>query len=98
MNWSFAFDSLPVRHFWLQMELKFLSQPRQAVGHIFPAHPRCHFLVRLLLKPGPALRSICAVKHAWAIAFHNRTSLEALPSGVEIPGLQGRKQRGENVL
>ena len=87
MNWSFAFDSLPVKHFYLRMELKFVSQPRQAVGHIFSGHHRGHFLVRLLLKPGPALRSIAAVKHPHAAALPDRTSLEELPSGAEIPGL-----------
>lgn len=68
-------------------------------AHLFPGHPRGHFLVRLLLKPGPALWSVAAVQHAHAAAFPNRTSSpEALPSGAKIPGLRERRQWGENVL
>lgn len=69
VNWSFAISSIPLKHFWLQMEVKLLSQPRQAMGHIFPGLPQRRFSVRLLLKPGLALRSIAAVKHACAAAF-----------------------------
>lgn len=92
MKWSFAFDSLPVKHFWLWTELVFFSQPRQAVGRIFPGHPWGHFLVRFLLKLGPALRNATAVKHTCADAFPDRTNLETLALYIRIPGLRGRKQ------
>lgn len=55
-------------------------------------------MVRLLLKPGPALRSVTAGKQPHAVAFADRTSLEALPLGAKIPGLRGRTQAGENVV
>lgn len=67
--------------------------------HLSPGQSWGPFLVRLLLKPGPALRSVAAVEHARAVAFPNRTSSpEALPLGTKIPGLRGRMQWGENVL